>query len=68
MQVTRVLAVSRATLNPSRRNRYSTWIWGITLQARIQRETRGTAYPLKFNTLSFHVNEVFILHFIFPSL
>ena len=67
MQATRVLALSRATLNPSRKNRYSIWIWGITLQARIQGETRGTAYPLNFNTLSFHVNQVFILHFILPS-
>ena len=39
------------------------------LQARIQvGRPGGLVPPLKFNTLSFHVNQTFIPHFILPSL
>ena len=37
-------------------------------QARIQGKDQGAGPRLKFNTLSFHVNQAFILHFILPSL
>ena len=38
------------------------------MQAWIQGVTRENGPPVKFNTLTFHVNQVFILHFILPSL
>ena len=58
MQATSVLALSRAPLNPSRRNRYSIWNWGIKSCFLIQ-DQFDHALTNHENTFN-HVKEKFI--------